>query len=66
VGAILALTELFHVGVEEATGAAILVWVVIFVPCLLAGIVLLVREGLSLRKLAALAEEERAATVETL
>jgi uncharacterized protein (TIRG00374 family) len=66
VGAILALTELFHVGVEEATGAAILVWVVIFVPCLLAGIVLLVREGLSFRKLEALAEEERAATVETL
>lgn len=64
VGVILALTELFSVGVEAATGAAILVWIMISVPCLLLGAVLLVHEGLTFRKLEAMAEEERAAVEE--
>lgn len=56
---ILALNELFNVPAEAATSAGILVWIVMVVPCLAAGMVLLVHEGLSLRKLEALAEEER-------
>jgi hypothetical protein len=59
VGIILALNELFNVSAEAATGAAILVWIVISVPCLVSGLVLLVQEGLTFRKLEALAEEER-------
>jgi len=64
VGVILALTELFSVGVEAATGAAIMIWILISVPCLLLGIVLLIREGLTFRKLEAIAEEERAVVQE--
>jgi hypothetical protein len=59
VGIILALNELFNVSAEAATGAAILVWIIMSVPCLVSGLVLLVHEGLTLRKLEALAEEER-------
>ena len=58
-GIILALNELFNQPAEAATGAAILVWIVISVPCLVSGLVLLVQEGLTFRKLEALAEEER-------
>ena len=59
VGIILALNALFNVPAEAATGAAILVWIVMSVPCLASGLVLLVHEGLTFRKLEALAEEER-------
>jgi hypothetical protein len=59
VGVILALNELFNVPAEGATGAAILLWVVTSVPCLASGLALLVHEGLTFRKLEALAEEER-------
>ena len=59
VGIILALNELFNVSAEAATGAAILVWIVMSVPCLVSGLVLLVHEGLTFRKLEALTEEER-------
>ncbi|MGD0010023.1 MAG: lysylphosphatidylglycerol synthase transmembrane domain-containing protein [Terriglobia bacterium] len=59
VGIILALNEFFNVPAEVATGAAILLWIIMSVPCLVAGLVLLVHEGLTLRKLEALAEEER-------
>jgi hypothetical protein len=59
VGTILALNELFNESAEVATGAAILVWLVISIPCLVSGLVLLVHEGLTFRKLEALAEEER-------
>jgi hypothetical protein len=64
VAAILALTEVFNVSVEPATGAAILVWIMISVPCLLLGAALLVHEGLTFRRLKAIAEEERAAIEE--
>lgn len=64
VGAILALTEIFSVGVEAATGAAILIWVMISVPCLALGMGLLLYEGLTFKKLETIAEEERAAAVE--
>jgi glycosyltransferase 2 family protein len=58
VSIILALIELFNQPAVAATGAAILAWLVQFVPCLSAGLVLLVHEGLTFRKLKALAEEE--------
>jgi len=61
VAAILALTELFNVSVELATGAAILTWVVISAPCLVLGLILLVHEGLTFKKLNAIAAEEQAA-----
>jgi hypothetical protein len=59
VSIILALNELYNQPAEAATGAAILVWLVMSVPCLAAGLALLVHEGLTFRKLEALAEEER-------
>jgi len=65
VGVILSLTEIFNVPVEPATGASILIWIVMSVPCLALGLVLLIREGLSIRKLEAITEEEeRAVTLE--
>jgi uncharacterized protein (TIRG00374 family) len=64
VGIILALTELFSIAVEPATGAAILVWIVISVPCLVLGVILLVHEGLTFKKLEVMAEEERAVVAE--
>jgi len=56
---ILALNELYNLPAEAAAGAAIIVWLIISVPCLLAGLALSVHEGLTFRKLEALAEEER-------
>ena len=65
VGAILALTEIFDVAAAPATGAGILIWIVMSVPCLALGLVLLIREGLTLHKLEEIAEEEeRAVRVE--
>jgi glycosyltransferase 2 family protein len=61
VGTILALTEIFNVRAEAATGAGLLIWIMMSFPCLALGLVLLVREGLTFRKLEAIAEEERAA-----
>lgn len=63
VGTILALTEILNVPVEPATGAGILIWIMMSVPCLALGLGLLVHEGLTFKKLEAIAEEERAATV---
>ncbi|MBZ5516517.1 MAG: lysylphosphatidylglycerol synthase domain-containing protein, partial [Acidobacteriia bacterium] len=60
----LALTELFSVGAEAATGAAVMTWIMISVPCLALGVILLLHEGLTFRKLEAIAEEERAAAEE--
>ena len=65
VGIILALTEIFNVPAEPATGASILLWIIMSVPCLALGLVLLIHEGLSIRKLEALTEEEeKAVTLE--
>lgn len=60
VGIILALTGIFSVSAERATGAAILLWIIMSVPCLGLGLVLFIREGLTFKKLEALTEEERA------
>ena len=61
VGVILALTEIFNVAVEPATAASILLWIIISVPCLVLGLLLLIQEGLSIRKLEAITEEEEKA-----
>jgi uncharacterized protein (TIRG00374 family) len=61
VGIILALTEIFNVKVEPATGASILVWIIQLIPTLGLGLILLVHEGLSIRKLEAITEEEEKA-----
>jgi glycosyltransferase 2 family protein len=55
-----AMTAFMGIGLEDATGAAILLWVVLMVPCLALGIVMLVHEGLTFKKLEKIAEEERA------
>ncbi len=61
VGVILALTEIFNVAVEPATGAGILIWIMMSVPCLGLGLILLIHEGLSIGKLEEIAEEEKQA-----
>lgn len=58
VGIILALTEIFGIGADVSTGAAILLWLMMSVPVLLVSLGLLVHEGLSFRRLEALTEEE--------
>jgi len=58
VGIILALTEIFNVPAVPATGASILIWIMMSVPCLALGLILLIHEGLSIRKLEAITEEE--------
>jgi hypothetical protein len=61
VGIILALTEIFNIKVEPATGASILVWIIQLIPTLALGLIMLVHEGLSIRKLEAITEEEEKA-----
>ena len=63
VGIILSLTEIFNIKVEAATGASILVWIIQLVPTLGLGLFLLIHEGLSIRKLEAITEEEKAVTL---
>ena len=46
---------------EPATGASILLWIIMSVPCLALGLILLIHEGLSIRKLEAITEEEEQA-----
>lgn len=58
VGIILALTEVFGIGADVSTGAAILLWLMISVPVLLVSLGLLVHEGISFKRLEAIAEEE--------
>lgn len=63
VGIILVLTEVFNIRAEAAAGAAILLWVMLMVPCVALGLIFLLHEGMTLRKLQAIAEaEELAAT----
>ena len=65
VGIILSLTEIFNIKVEPATGASILVWIIQLVPTLALGLILLIHEGLSFRKLEDITEEEeKAVTLE--
>jgi hypothetical protein len=54
------MTSFLGITLEDATGASILLWVMLAFPCVLLGLVLLVHEGLSVRKLEKIAEEEEA------
>jgi hypothetical protein len=58
VGIVLALTEIFGIGADVSTGAAILLWLMMSVPVLLVSAGLLVHEGLSFKRLEAITEEE--------
>lgn len=60
-GAILVLTEIFASRPEQATGAGIVLWFVLSIPCLTLGLFLLLWEGLTLKKMGEIAEEKRAA-----
>ncbi|HUI41892.1 MAG TPA: lysylphosphatidylglycerol synthase transmembrane domain-containing protein [Terriglobia bacterium] len=55
-----ALKQVFHIAPNEATSAALLQWLLIFVPCVVLGLMILLYGGLSFRKLEALAETESA------
>ncbi|HLY61283.1 MAG TPA: lysylphosphatidylglycerol synthase transmembrane domain-containing protein [Terriglobia bacterium] len=54
------MTGFFRVSPESATAASIMLWLMISVPCVLLGLALLVYEGLSVKKLGAMAEKEHA------
>lgn len=60
----LAYTTIFGVENEPAAAAAIVMWLVTFAACSLAGVPLLVREGMSLGELRQLAEHEKEAAGE--
>jgi uncharacterized membrane protein YbhN (UPF0104 family) len=55
-----ALKRILHVGTATATSSGILLWIVIFVPCVALAVVILLYEGLSFKKLRHLAEEKKA------
>lgn len=55
---IVAFTRLFGVGQEAAVAAAMILWLVTFAACSLAGVPLLFREGLSLGELRRMREQE--------
>jgi glycosyltransferase 2 family protein len=54
-----AYTKIFGVESEPAVAAAMIVWLVTFAACSLAGVPLLVREGISLKNLRELAKQEK-------
>ncbi|HUL15537.1 MAG TPA: lysylphosphatidylglycerol synthase transmembrane domain-containing protein [Terriglobales bacterium] len=56
---IFAYTKIFGVESEPAVAAALIVWLVTFAACSLAGVPQLIREGLSLGKLRQLAKQEK-------
>jgi glycosyltransferase 2 family protein len=58
-------TTLYGIEKEPATAAAIVLWLITFAACSLAGIPLLIHEGFSLGKLRAMAEQEKEAARET-
>src|SRR5215470_12132546 len=55
---IVAFTRLYGVGQESAVAAAMVLWLVTFAACSLAGVPLLLKEGLSLGELRRLREQE--------
>src|SRR6516162_9073866 len=57
--AIFAFSKVFGVDAETAVAAAIVLWLVTFAGCAIAGIPLLVREGVSLGQLREMAEQEK-------
>jgi glycosyltransferase 2 family protein len=65
VACFLAYTAVFGVEKEAAAAASIVVWLITFAACSLAGVPLLIHEGLSLGKLRELAEHEKEAAIES-
>jgi len=59
VASFLAYTAIFGVEKEAATMAAVVLWLVSFAACSLAGVPILIREGFSLGQLKELAEQEK-------
>ena len=59
--AAISVYKFFGIENEPATAAAIVVWLVTFAACSLAGVPLLIREGMSLGELRQLAEREKEA-----
>lgn len=57
--AIFAFTKVFGVESEPAVAAAIVIWLISFAACSLAGVPILIREGFSLGQLKELAEQEK-------
>lgn len=57
--AIFAFTKVFGVDAETAVAAAIVLWLVTFAGCAIAGIPLLIREGVSLGQLREMAAQEK-------
>lgn len=64
VASFLAYTTIFGVEKEPAAAAAIVLWLITFAVVSLAGVPLLIHEGLSLGKLKELAEHEKEAAIE--
>ena len=64
VACFLAYTAVFGVEKEAAAVASIVMWLITFAACSLAGVPLLVHEGFSLGKLRELAEHEKEAAIE--
>jgi glycosyltransferase 2 family protein len=63
-GSIIAYTAIFGVEREPAVAAAIVMWLISFAVCTLAGIPLLIREGWSLGELRQMAKSEEAAELQ--
>jgi len=61
---VLVYTKIFGVETEPATAAAIVLWLIGFAACSLAGVPILIQEGLSLGKLRELANHEKQAAGE--
>lgn len=65
VACFLAYTAVFGVETEAAAAASIVMWLITFAACSLAGVPLLIHEGFSLGRLRELAEREKAAAGES-
>ena len=61
VASVLVFTKIFGVETEPATAAAIVLWLIGFAACTLAGVPILIQEGLSLGKLRELAKHDKQA-----
>jgi glycosyltransferase 2 family protein len=57
---IVAFTRLYGVGQETAVAAAMVLWLITFASCLIAGVPLLLKEGLSLGELRTMRQQEAA------
>ncbi len=64
-GSIIAYTAIFGVEREPAVAAAIVLWLISFAMCSLAGVPLLIREGWSIGELRQMAKSEKAAELES-